>query len=145
MLISRASFGNDATFEIDSQTTGELGKGTNSNTSVISITSGDTTIKVNLKEDITFSDDVSIDDLNTDNGKCLNDMSVSEMETLTKEIIVNFQKVLPIKLQLLGVNTSTSNDNSLVVDTTDEDSNNSNNETLVNTTTEDSVLSTQED
>lgn len=145
MLISRASFGNDATFEIDSQTTGELGKGTNSNTSVISITSGDTTIKVNLKEDITFSDDVSIDDLNTDNGKCLNDMSVSEMETLTKEIIVNFQKVLPIKLQLLGVNTSTSNDNSLVVDTTDENSNNSNNETLVNTTTENSVLSTQED
>ena len=145
MLISRASFGNDATFEIDSQTTGELGKGTNSNTSVISITSGDTTIKVNLKEDITFSDDVSIDDLNTDNGKCLNNMSVSEMEALIKEIIVNYQKVLPIKLQLLGVNTSTSNDNSLVVDTTDEDSNNSNNETLVNTTTEDPVLSTQED
>ena len=145
MLISRASFGNDATFEIDSQTTGELGKGTNSNTSVISITSGDTTIKVNLKEDITFSDDVSIDDLNTNNGKCLNNMSVSEMEALIKEIIVNYQKVLPIKLQLLGVNTSTSNDNSLVVDTTNEDSNNSINETLVNTTTEDSVLSTQED
>lgn len=103
-------FTDDVIIEYNSDITGELGKGTNSNTSYISISSGENSAKLNIKADITYTDDITISDLNSNNGSCLNTMSVSEIENALKEIISNYKKILPEKLEILGVNSSTSNE-----------------------------------
>lgn len=137
---SQKYFTDDIVIEFDSQINGELGKETNNKTSYISISSGDDSVKLNINEDITYTDDISIDDLNTSNGKCLNNMSVSEIETLLQEIVVNFQKVLPSKLELLGVDPSV-----LGISDTEEETDLTDDEltdNLANTTDEDSNTST---
>ena len=102
-------FTDDVIVELNSEISGELGKDTNSNTSYISISSGKTLAKLTLKQDITYTDDITIGELNSNTGICLNTAQSSEIENAIKEIITNFRKVLPNKLQTLGIDLSNLN------------------------------------
>lgn len=96
----------DFLVEFNSEISGELGQGTNMNTSYLSINFGANTAKLNFTEDITYTDDITINELTSDSGVCLNTMSVSEIETVLQEIVTNFRKVLPEKIELLGIDSS---------------------------------------
>lgn len=123
---SQTIFTEDIVVEFNSETSGELGKGTNINNSYLSISSGEISAKLNFKSDITYTDNLTIEDLSSENGSCLNTMSVSEIETALREVIVNFRKVLPNKLELLGITLPSSDDDTDETDnkadsTTDSD------------------------
>lgn len=139
---SQTYFDEDIVIEFNSDITGELGKGTNNTTSYLSISSGEHSIKLNVKEDITYTDDISIDNLNSSNGVCLNDMSVSQIESLLEELATNQQKVLPSKLELLGIDTSTLTDDT---NTDDEDITNTTTENTSNTITNSTIIDDDDD
>lgn len=125
-------FTDDVVIELNSEVSGELGKDLNSNTSYISITSGENSAKLTMKQDITYTDDITIGDLNSNNGICLNTASNSEIENTLKEIITNFRKVLPNKLENLGIDLSNLDNNTET--SSNSNGQNLNNNNLENTT-----------
>lgn len=63
----------------------------------------DLEINLNLNNSTTYTDDINIDDLSSNNGELLNTISNTKMNDLYKEIYSNLQKVLPEKAKLLGI------------------------------------------
>ena len=124
----------DVVFEFNSELSGELGKDTNSNTTTVTLSSGNNSIKINSSEDTTFTDDINIEDLNTNNGICLNTASNTEIEKTFKAIALNFQKVLPNKLKSLGINIPELNTNNSTTSTTTNSSNSTTTNNEKNTT-----------
>ena len=116
----------DIEIEINSEISGEFGKGTNSNNSYVYIGSGNNTAKLYLKEDINYTDNIKIEELNSSNGICLNTASKSEIETSFKEIISNFYKVFLKKLNTLEI--SPSNFNNEEINANNNNTNNSSDE-----------------
>lgn len=132
---SQTTYTNDIVIEFNSETNGKLGTGTNNNFSYFYISSGNNSAKLNLKSDITYTDDIYIEDLNSGNGENLNRMSVSEIEKVLKEIIINFRKELPNKLELLDIDPSLFTNDEEVTENDDEfdentNENNNSNENL---------------
>lgn len=105
---------NDFSMEINLETSGEIGKDTVNTTGYINIYISGIELKLNINENTTYTDNVTIDDLTANNGELLNEMSNTKMNSLFKEISDNFQKVLPEKANLLGIelpdNTTNNND-----------------------------------
>jgi len=99
-------FTEDALIEYNSETTGELGNGTNKNNSYLSITSGKTSASLNFTSDINYTDNINIADLTSNNGSCLNTMSLSEIENVLRNVVVNYRKKLPNKLKIIGIDLS---------------------------------------
>lgn len=104
--ISDEYLADDTVVELNYEISGEPGKDTNSNTSYISIISGGTLAKITIKEDVTYTDDITIGELNINNGICLNTARSTEIENTLIKIINNLGKVLPNKLEILGINPS---------------------------------------
>lgn len=96
----------DIIVEYNSEIKGELGNGKNTNAYCLSISSGKKMDKLILNSETTYTDNISIDDLNTNTNSCLNTMSASKIETELRKIVINFRKVLPKKLEMLEIDPS---------------------------------------
>lgn len=110
----------DTSIEMNTETNGEIGKGTVNTTGYLNIQTDDTKLQLNINQNTNYTDNVNIDDLTANNGELLNQMSNTKMNSLVKEISDNFQKVLPEKAKILGIeipdNTTNNNggDNNII-------------------------------
>lgn len=77
----------------------------NKNTTAnINMESKGTKVELNIKDELKETNNVTIEDFSKENAVKLNDMSQVEINTLIQTIAINVQKVLPQKVQLLGIN-----------------------------------------
>ena len=68
-----------------------------------------TTMEFTVKQEIKATENVTVEDFNSDNSVKLNDMSQEEMTQLVQTIYTNVMQALPQKMQLLGIDASTLN------------------------------------
>lgn len=105
---------NDFSIEVNVESNGKIGKDTVTTTGYMNIYINGIEVKLNINQNTVYTDNVNIDDLTATNGELLNEMSNTKMNSLFKEISDNFQKVLPEKANLLGIelpdNTTNNND-----------------------------------
>ena len=104
----------DTFLEMNIEANGEIGKGSVTTTGYLDIRTSDVKFKLDINQNTNYTDNVTIDDLTANNGDLLNEMSNTKITSLIKEISENFQKVLPEKANLLGIelpaNTTNNND-----------------------------------
>lgn len=104
----------DTFLEMNIEANGEIGKGSVTTTGYLDIRTSDVRLKLDINQNTNYTDNITIDDLTANNGDLLNEMSNTKMTSLFKEISYNFQKVLPEKANLLGIelpdNTINNND-----------------------------------
>lgn len=90
--------------ELNIDSNGQIGKGTIETVCNLKFKEeDDLEINLNLNNSTTYTDDINIDDLSSNNGELLNTISNTKMNDLYKEIYSNLQKVLPEKAKLLGI------------------------------------------
>lgn len=94
---------NDFSIEVNVESNGKIGKDTVTTTGYMNIYINGIEVKLNINQNTVYTDNVNIDDLTATNGELLNEMSNTKMNSLFKEISDNFQKVLPEKANLLGI------------------------------------------
>ena len=112
-------FDEDIVVEVNSEFSGNLGTGINTQLEYITVTSGSNLIKLTHKNDINYTDNISIEDLNTENGFCLNTTPAKEIEKEFSTILRKFYEVFPEKMKILNMDvpsdipryTSTTNNN----------------------------------
>lgn len=73
---------------------------------LMTVESNGTKIQVTVRQEIKATENVTIEDFNSNNSVKLNDMSQAEMGQLVQTIYTNVMKVLPEKMELLGINPS---------------------------------------
>lgn len=104
----------DTFLEMNIEANGEIGKGSVTTTGYLDVRTSDVQFKLDINQNTNYTDNVTIDDLTANNGDLLNEMSNTKMTSLIKKISENFQKVLPEKANLLGIelpdNTTNNND-----------------------------------
>ena len=126
LVLDQTTSTDDIIVEYNSEIKGELGNGKNTNAYCLSISSGKKMDKLILNSETTYTDNISIDDLNTNTNSCLNTMSASKIETELRKIVINFRKVLPKKLEMLEIDPSLFTNGSNV---NENENNNTNNNT----------------
>lgn len=77
-------------------------EGNNVNT-VISADMDEEVLEINIKQSIIEDKGIQIEDFTKENSVKLNDMSAEEINSLVQTIYTNVMKVLPEKMQLLGI------------------------------------------
>ena len=94
----------NSVLELNIDSNGQIGKGTIETVCNLKFKEeDDLEINLNLINSTTYTDDINIDDLSSNNGELLNTISNTKMNDLYKEIYSNLQKVLPEKAKLLGI------------------------------------------
>lgn len=94
----------NSVLELNIDSNGQIGKGTIETVCNLKFKEeDDLEINLNLNNSTTYTDDINIDDLSSNNGELLNTISNTKMNDLYKEIYSNLQKVLPEKAKLLGI------------------------------------------
>ena len=94
----------NSVLELNIDSNGQIGKGTIETVCNLKFKEeDDLEINLNLNNSTTYTDDINIDDLSSNNGELLNTLSNTKMNDLYKEIYSNLQKVLPEKAKLLGI------------------------------------------
>lgn len=94
----------NSVLELNIDSNGQIGKGTIETVCNLKFKEeDDLEINLNLNNSTTYTDDINIDDLSSNNGELLNIISNTKMNDLYKEIYSNLQKVLPEKAKLLGI------------------------------------------
>lgn len=93
----------DTFLEMNIEANGVIGKGSVTTTGYFDIRTSDVQFKLDINQNTNYTDNVTIDDLTANNGDLLNEMSNTKMTSLIEEISENFQKVLPEKANLLGI------------------------------------------
>ena len=63
----------------------------------------DTTIELNIKQEIQPTDNITVEEFTANNSVKLNDMTADEISLLVQTIYNNVVRVLPEKMQLLGI------------------------------------------
>lgn len=88
----------NSVLELNIDSNGQIGKGTIETVCNLKFKEeDDLEINLNLNNSTTYTDDINIDDLSSNNGELLNTISNTKMNDLYKEIYSNLQKVLPEK------------------------------------------------
>ena len=94
----------NSVLELNIDSNGQIGKGTIETVCNLKFKEeDDLVLNLNLNKSTTYTDDINIDDLSSNNGELLNTISNTKMNDLYKEIYSNLQKVLPEKAKLLGI------------------------------------------
>lgn len=90
---------------VDEEDTAEIKMNFNTENKVdtYTINSNGEKIEIIVTKDVQKSDDIKIEDFTADNSVKLNDMSSQELTSLIQTISNNVMKVLPQKMQLLGI------------------------------------------
>ncbi len=70
----------------------------------IELKADETTIELNMTAELKTAQNVTVESFTKENSVKLNDMTTQEMNTLVQTIYTNVMKVLPQKMQLLGIN-----------------------------------------
>lgn len=107
----------DTFLEMNIEANGEIGKGSVTTTGYLDIRTSDVKFKLDINQNTNYTDNVTIDDLTANNGDLLNEMSNTKITSLIKEISENFQKVLPEKANLLGIELPANTTNNNAEDT----------------------------
>lgn len=69
------------------------------------VTAEETTVELNMTAKLKTTQNVAVESFTKENSVKLNDMTTQEINTLVQTVYTNVMKVLPQKMQLLGINT----------------------------------------
>ncbi len=71
---------------------------------LVRIESEGTNVEIGITENVKSGDDITVEDFSESNSVKINDMSEEEIGKLVQTIYTNIEKVLPEKMQMLGIN-----------------------------------------
>ena len=71
---------------------------------LVRIESEGTNVELGITENVKIGDEITVEDFGESNSVKINDMSEEEIGELVQTIYTNIEKVLPEKMQMLGIN-----------------------------------------